>query len=169
MFESFDRYGIMPENYRYYENSNNYNLVNRNDDMAEIIQIIVDSINDEKEDEMFYDFLIRSTATREDQDMITSIRNDERHHRELLKEVYKSLTGKPFTESQNRDMAQDEKITYMQGLRKAFMGEITAFERYRKVLSRMIDRQNYNKIFEIMTDEMKHAIKYNYLIAKNLV
>ena len=48
------------------------------------------------------------------------------------------------------------------------MDELKAFEKYRKVLANMTDKDNYNKMFEIMSDEMKHAIKYNYLITKNM-
>ena len=55
-------------------------------------------------------------------------------------------------------------MTYIDGLKQAFSNELKAMEKYRTILKSMESRKNYDKIFEIMTDEMKHAIKYSYLL-----
>jgi len=46
------------------------------------------------------------------------------------------------------------------------MGELKAFEKYR-VIYKYIPTQYRDVVFEIMTDEMKHASYYNWLYAKN--
>nr|WP_318001225.1 hypothetical protein [uncultured Faecalibacillus sp.] len=48
--------------------------------------------------------------------------------------------------------------------KEAFSNELKAMEKYRTILKSMESRKNYDKIFEIMTDEIKHAIKYSYLL-----
>ena len=63
----------------------------------------------------------------------------------------------------------NESFSYKEGLKKAFFGELDAVKKYRKVLAAMTDKENYNMIMEIMTDEIIHANKYNYLITKYMV
>ena len=95
--------------------------------------------------------------------IIEQIRDDEKKHRILLREVYYDLTG---IEIPSNNMQSDKQfnMTYIDGLKQAFSNELKAMEKYRTILKSMESRKNYDKIFEIMTDEMKHAIKYSYLL-----
>jgi hypothetical protein len=40
-------------------------------------------------------------------------------------------------------------------------------EKYRKILFVLTDRNQINKMVEIITDELRHGILYNYLYSKN--
>ncbi len=171
MFQDYMMYGIVPNIKKCEENQNSFRSDRSSEDRnaSDVLAIIVKSIQDEKEDEMFYKMLLESTVNKEDKEIIMTIRDDERKHRSMLKDVYKAITGKEFmNDNSNLEDPKMENFTYIQGLEKAFMGELAAFEKYRKVLMEMTDRELYNKIFEIMSDEMKHSIKYNYLITKNI-
>ena len=88
---------------------------------------------------------------------------DEKKHGILLREVYYDLTG---IEIPSNNMQSDKQfnMTYIDGLKQAFSNELKAMEKYRTILKSMESRKNYDKIFEIMTDEIKHAIKYSYLL-----
>ena len=48
----------------------------------------------EKEDELFYDYLISVAPTSDEKEIIASIRDDERKHNKLFKMIYKDFTGK---------------------------------------------------------------------------
>ncbi|WP_232695903.1 ferritin-like domain-containing protein [Brevibacillus daliensis] len=129
-----------------------------------IIPILEESIADEREDELFYDSLIALAPTQLEKEVITSIRNDERKHRRYLRQIYKELTGRDAPPGKANSFQPP--ASYLEGLEKALLGELQAFERYRTVYMNIPERYK-NMIFEIMTDELKHAGYYNWLYAKN--
>lgn len=135
------------------------------DNLKKSLESIRNSTLNEAEDEAFYTYLISIAPDNESKEFIQKIKEDEEKHGVLLREVYYDLTGIRIPQS---TIQSDENLNsnFLEGLKKAFKGEIAAMEKYRTILQSMEKRQNYDKIFEIMTDEMKHAMKYNYLITK---
>ena len=126
------------------------------------INMIRNSINDEVEDAAMYETLITIAPDNEAKEIIKNIRDDELIHNKLLREIFTKLTGvilPPNTKTETYD-----KKDYLDGIKNAFMGELKAVEKYREILTYMPTKELYNKLFYIMTDEMKHATKYNYLI-----
>lgn len=165
--------------FNYYTNYNNYYMPRDNSpwildftnksiqyNLNTAITMIKNSISDEAEDEAMYEALINIAPNEEAKEIITSIRNDEKIHNRLLREIFVELTGVVLPA--NTEVFNQPKITYIDGIRKAFMGELKAVEKYREILAYMPTKELYNKILYIMTDEMKHAIKYNYLITMYL-
>lgn len=134
---------------------------------SDILEMIKESVMSEAEDEAFYDFLIAVAPTAEDKKMIESIRNDERHHNEMFRKIYLELTGVALPKPKE-PIESEIDLPYGKGLEQALMGELAAVEKYRKILAAMDDKQRYNMLMEIMTDELKHASKYNFLITKNM-
>ena len=53
---------------------------------------------------------------------------------------------------------------YKANLEKALFGELEAVVKYRKILGTMPSGNPYTLIMSIMTDELRHASKYNFLI-----
>jgi len=162
-YTNFGNYYVPRENLPwildYSNKSVQYNLNNS-------IQMIKNSIQDEAEDAEMYETLINIAPNEEAKEIITSIRDDERIHNRLLREIFTMLTGVALP--LNNETINYPKITYLDGIKKAFMGELKAVEKYREILAYMPNKELYNKILYIMTDEMKHAIKYNYLITMYL-
>ncbi|MNH82532.1 Rubrerythrin [compost metagenome] len=138
----------------------------RNSDM--IIKLIRESIQGERNDELFYDALIKMAPTEQEKDVIISIRNDERKHRKMFRTLYTQLTGMapPVEQKEPAEDSEALPTSYLEGIEKALMGELKAFEKYRTIYLN-IDPQYRDWIFEIMTDEIKHASYYNWLYAKN--
>lgn len=130
------------------------------------INMIRNSVNDEFEDAAMYEELIKMAPSEEAKEIISNIRDDEKIHNKLLREIFTKLTGVVLP--QNSEKVNYPKITYIDGIKKAFMGELKAVEKYREILMYMPNKDLYNKILYIMTDEMKHATKYNYLITMYL-
>lgn len=173
MYDEFTNYiGYMDYPYISYNRGmyNNYRVPQPQSKVQvskEVLDLIKDSVASEREDELFYDYLLALATSPEDKRIIESIRNDERHHNQMFRKIYLELTGVALPK--DKDMKEPElNLTYLQGLEQALMGELSAVEKYRKILAEMADRQRYNMVFEILTDELKHASKYNYLISKNL-
>lgn len=140
----------------------------RNDpSLDELLKILQDAIIDEESDEAFYLRMKNQTIQDEDQEILDQIANDEKKHRLLLKQIYFSLTGKNFDESKSK--TEIEENTYLTNLKKSLFGELDAIKKYQKLLSKMTDTNNYNKVMEILMDEITHANKLNYLITKYLI
>ncbi|WP_025696330.1 ferritin-like domain-containing protein [Paenibacillus durus] len=134
----------------------------RSSDM--VIGLIQQSIQGERNDELFYDFLIKLAPTQQQKEVITGIRDDERKHRTMFRTLYTQLTGKAPAVA---DGAPEQlPASYLEGIEKALLGELKAFEKYRTIYLH-INPQYRDWIFEIMTDEIKHASYYNWLYAKN--
>lgn len=53
---------------------------------------------------------------------------------------------------------------YKKQLEKALFGELNAVVRYRRIMGTMPSGNSYTLLMSIMTDELRHANKYNFLI-----
>ena len=83
--------------------------------LNQAIDLIRKSVDDEKEDEMFYGILIEQAPTDKEKDIIRSIRDDERKHNQILRELYYDFTGQilpadNLTNSSNNQMSYKENL-----------------------------------------------------------
>lgn len=130
------------------------------------LRSIRESVQSEREDELFYDYLISVAPSQEEKDIIASIRDDERKHNQMFRRIYKDFTGQEI-QSINEPMKQDKPLSYLDGIKKALFGELHAVEKYRDIRRCLPQGVYRDMLFEIITDELKHAAKYNYLFALN--
>ncbi len=122
------------------------------------------SLKDEKHDVIFYDYLISIAPEDDDKEIIGAIRDDEKKHLEMLKQIYGDYTG---DEIEEEEVTFEKPKDYYNGLKKAFFGETEAMEKYRDIRAGLPDMYHRDMMLEIMTDEMEHADKFNYLLNKN--
>jgi len=131
----------------------------------EAVNLIRKSVEDEKEDEMFYDELIKEASNPKEKEIIISIRDDERKHNQILRRLYEKFTGEILHDMPMPEMKTMEDVTYQDKLEKALFGELDAVKKYRKIMGAMPDEESRTLLMSIMTDEIRHANKYNFLIA----
>lgn len=134
--------------------------------MAKSYKALEEAIENEREDELFYDYLLSLAPTKEEKDIITSIRDDERKHYKYFKEIYSYYTRKSSLLPNYITFERPQ--SYIAGVRKAKFGELGAVERYRDIMASLPDRYYRDMVFEIITDELKHAHKYDYIIYLSL-
>jgi rubrerythrin len=134
--------------------------------LDEALKLVKKAVQGEREDELFYDYLICVAPSKEEKDIIRSIRDDERKHNKMFRAMYKYYTGEDIRAS--KDDCFDKPPSYIHGIKKALFGELSAMERYRIIRAGLPDRYFRDMAFEILTDEMKHADKYNYILNLNL-
>lgn len=130
------------------------------------LKLVKEAIAGEREDELFYDYLISEAPTKEQKDIITSIRNDEIKHRKLFRQIYKAFTGMDVGEVSGEEFQKPK--SYIDGIKRALFNELKAMEKYRIIRQGLPSRCYRDVVFEILTDEIKHAIKYNYILTLNL-
>lgn len=129
------------------------------------LDLIQQALSGEAEDRMFYSWLIEQSPTEEDQQIITGIRDNEIGHFALFNQLFYEITRMMPQQVQGEQFVPPE--SYCAGLTQALMGEQNAVQKYRKILYAMQDRVHINMMTEIITDEIRHGILYNYLYAKN--
>lgn len=130
------------------------------------LPLVGEAIQREIEDEMFYDYLISIAPGEEERNIIASIRNDERKHNISFKEIYDFYGG--LTLAKPAKVSFKKPSSYVEGLKEARLGELTAVEKYRDLRAGLPNQFFRDMVFEIITDELKHAHNYDYLLYLNL-
>ncbi len=133
--------------------------------LEEALQLVKQAVQGEREDELFYDYLISVAPTREEEQIITDIRDDERKHNQMFREIYAYYSRNELPRPVSQEFTEPE--SYLEGIKKAFFGELSAMERYRIIRAGLPSRYYRDMVFEILTDELKHADKYNYILNLN--
>lgn len=123
------------------------------------------AVQGEREDELFYDYLISVAPTEEEKKIIASIRDDERGHNKMFRQIYKSITGVDLPTGEDEEFVKP--ISYLDGIKKALFGELAAVEKYREIRRGLPSTMFRDMLFNIITDEIKHSAKYNYLYTLN--
>lgn len=136
-----------------------------NTQLQEALERVKEAVQGEREDELFYDFLISMAPTVEEKDIITSIRDDERRHNREFRKIYKDFTGMEIPMVEDESFERPE--SYIDGIKKALFGELRAVERYRDIRKALGMGPQRDVLFDIITDELKHSSKYNYLFTLN--
>lgn len=152
--------------YNQYFNSQDYREYVSNNELITLnqaIELIKKSIADEREDEIFYGNLILQAPTEKAKQVIQSIKEDEAKHNQILRNLYYQFTGQqiPMTPIPRNVNS----VNYKENLERALFGELNAVVKYRKILGTMPSGNSYTLLMSIMTDELRHASEYNFLIA----
>ncbi|WP_432407624.1 ferritin-like domain-containing protein [Wukongibacter sp. M2B1] len=131
------------------------------------LQLIKEAVQDEKKNELFYDYLINIAPTEADKDILISIRDDELKHNKMFKEIYKDYTEQDIKvdEDVNFEKPQD----YIDGIVIALFRTFANIEKYREIRKGLLTRQHRDMLFDIITDELKHSGEYNFLYTTNLI
>ena len=132
--------------------------------LEEATALILQSIQSEREDELFYDYLLSVAPDQEARTIITSIRDDERRHNKMFRSLYQKLTGRKPAEPTSVDFTKP--ASYELGLTQALQGELNAVKKYRDIRAGLPNRYERDMLMEIMTDELRHASLYNYLYTR---
>lgn len=143
----------------------NYNIFTYPQNLPNALTLIQQAVAGENEDRMFYSWLIEQVLSNDDKQIITGIRDNEIGHHSLFQQLYYEITGKMVPQVQGEQFTPP--ANYCEGLGQALLGEQNAVQKYRKILYAMQTRIHINVLTEIITDEIRHGILYNYLYTKN--
>ncbi len=160
MFNNYDIPYMNP-----YMQCSNYGMDFSQEGFALALDLMQEAVQGERADELLYDYLISVAPTQDEKDIIASIRNDERNHRKWYREAYRYYTGEIIEAKDGEEFVPP--ASYLEGISNAVFGELNAMEKYRYIREGLPDRYFRDLVFRILTDEMKHATKYNYILTKN--
>ena len=132
--------------------------------LNQAIEMIKQSIKDEKEDAMFYEMISNQAPTVKEKSIIMDIQRDEEKHNQILRKLYYEFTGQMASDD-SMQISNLSSNDYLSNLEKALFGELDAVKKYRKIMGVMPGGSSYTLLMSIMTDELRHADKYNFLIS----
>jgi rubrerythrin len=123
------------------------------------------AVQGEKEDELFYDYLISVAKSSDEKKIIESIRDNERYHNKTFKQIYNNITGIDVLITAGKEFIKP--TSYLEGIKRALFGELSAVDRYREIRRGLPSTMYRDILFNIITDEINHSAKYNYLFTLN--
>lgn len=136
--------------------------------LRKALHVIKEAVESEQNDEREYEHLISIACNKEQKELLRCIRDDERNHRKWLREIYMNYTGKvicPKKCDDSKKCCEHKKCKhYCSGIKDAFFNEIKAMEKYRLIRAGLPRRCDRDLVFQILTDEIKHAMYLNYIL-----
>lgn len=135
------------------------------ENLVNALKLIQEAVAGEREDRAFYSFLMDNAPDEEEKNIISEIRDNEIGHYNLFHQIYFEVTGESVPNRKEAEFTPP--VTYCQGLKRALLGEQNAVQKYRQIMYAMQTREHINMMLEIITDELRHGILYNYLYSKN--
>jgi len=130
-------------------------------------ELITEAICEERKASHMNAKLAKLAQRSHERKHLLSILDDEKKHEQLLFDIYRML----FHSAPNVYDFEPEIIEdYFQGLQKALIDETMAIAPYRIILRGLPNMRVYqDMMYEIITDEQKHADMLNFIIMKNRI
>ncbi len=128
-----------------------------------VLDLLKDAIVDETIDNKFYTEMANKFP--ENKMEFLSIAQDEQKHKNMFEDIYQKLTDTSFEPTNINYKTVSENLN--ENLSNAVSGELSEIEMYRPILFALENQQFQNYLFEIITDEQKHATKLNHIYIKN--
>ena len=135
------------------------------ENLSNALALIQHAVSAENKDNAYYTYLAELAPNEEEKQIIIGIRNNEINHFNMFMQIYRDITGAKVLKPQDDQLVPPP--TYCEGLKSAILGEQNAVQEYRQIFFAMQTRMHINMLTEIITDEIRHGILYNYLYAKN--
>ena len=129
-----------------------------------IIEMINDAVSDEKIDSKFYSDLSDMLDDEDDKELLSQMSLDENKHYNMFKDIYEHITDSEYNDEEPEYIELSDNIS--DNLKSAFVGELTAVEKYRPILFTLEEPLFKNYLYEIITDEQKHSLKILFLLNK---
>lgn len=128
-----------------------------------ILDMILEAIEQENEDARYYEKLSTIVKDKNDIDDLRRIHLEDTKHFNMLSELYTNLTGtEPNFEYDEIEIDDPLSEEFLEGAEQ----KLENVELYRNIMSSFLDIGIRDMLFEIITDEQKHAQKLNQLYSK---
>lgn len=128
-----------------------------------ILDMILEAIEQENEDARYYEKLSTMVKDENDRENLRRIHLEDTKHFNMLSELYTNLTGRePIFEYDEIEIDDPLSEEFLDGAEE----KLENVELYRNIMMAFLDISVRDMIFEIITDEQKHAQKLNQLYFK---
>lgn len=125
-----------------------------------LIDLILEAMKDERSDRAKYKIMMDMARDPKVKRQINFAYEDEGKHYKMFQQILFKLTGK-MTEIPVPDIKKP--INLLEGVESSIDGELEAVELYREILAMLPNKQMRDMLYEIITDEQEHAVRFTYL------
>ena len=129
------------------------------------LNLIREALQSERNDELKFNYLIENAPTQEEKDIITTIRDDERLNRQWYRDIYKFYTNEEVENNNGGEFTEPD--SFLDGIKSSIFESLFAMQRSRIIREGLPSRFIRDIVLRILTDEMKHATEYNYILTIN--
>jgi rubrerythrin len=129
--------------------------------LQESLQIIREFVAGERNAESFYQRLLELAPSEEDRILISSIREVEREHIQIFREIYLAFTGREVTATVPITVYKEPK-SYEDGLKQAIFNKWKTGQRGGTILAAMPTGYYQNLLAKIAIDNVTLVSKLNY-------
>lgn len=124
------------------------------------LDLLKEAMTDEATDIRYYEKLSWLVSNDEDREVVRHVQADEKKHLKSLTDLYQKLTGEvPTAIAKESKIGTDLRVEY----EKRVLEELEGMEFYRTLYLSQKDMEIRDLFFEMMTDELEHAAKMQYL------
>jgi len=127
---------------------------------ADLARMVERFMKDQATAAIFYSDLLERAPDARAKEYIRHAMEDEQKHYRMLGALYRELTGRTHE-------ATPDRVTFSnlaEGIMRAMDDEYEAMEEYRDVYMAQTDRRIRNLFFELMTDELEHATRFDHVL-----
>ncbi|MDF2672078.1 MAG: hypothetical protein K0R09_343 [Clostridiales bacterium] len=125
-----------------------------------LIDLILEAMKDERSDRAKYKIMMDMARDPKVKRQINFAYEDEGKHYKMFQQILFKLTGK-MTEVPVPDVKRP--VSLLEGVESSIDGELEAVELYRDILAMLPNKQMRDMLYEIITDEQEHAVRFTYL------
>ncbi|MGE5630224.1 MAG: hypothetical protein ACM3TR_03900 [Caulobacteraceae bacterium] len=125
-----------------------------------LLDLLREAMIDERKDHKKYKLMMNMTDNKEIVDQIRYAYEDEAKHYDMFQEIYEELSGSS-PETPIPDIELPNRL--IDAVKSSIDGELEAVELYREIRAMLRGKKYRNMLFEIITDEQEHAIRFVYL------
>ena len=146
--------------YPYNKSTNQYQATEAPKTDEIFLDLLKEAMTDEATDMRYYEKLSLMVQNAEDQEIVRHVQADEKKHLKALTDVYQTLTGEvPDVTADEPDTGLDLAAEY----EKRVLEELDGMEFYRNLYLSHKSTDLRDTFFELLTDELEHAVKMQYL------
>ncbi len=128
--------------------------------MKKLLDMIKEAMKDERHDNKKYKMMMEMTENREIRDNIKFAYEDEAKHYRMFQEIYEDLTGEEIEIPVPKVELADR---FIDNIKSSIQGELDAVELYRQIRALLSSKKHRDMLYEIITDEQEHAMRFIYL------
>ena len=128
------------------------------------LDLLIEAMTDEATDMQYYEKLSWMVSDAEDREVVRHVQADEKKHLKALTDIYQMLTGEvPTVTAREFEIGNDLHAEFD----KRVLAELNGMEFYRNLYLSHKSTELRDIFFEILTDELEHAVKMQYLRGRN--
>lgn len=125
-----------------------------------LIDLLLEAMKDERADREKYRIMMEMARDPRVRRQINFAFEDEGKHYKMFQQILFKLTGK-MTDVPVPEIKRPANL--IEGVESSIDGELEAVELYRDILAMLPTKQMRDMLYEIITDEQEHAVRFTYL------